>query len=196
MITVYIPEGKTEISLGRKGENLVREIVFPLDKLIEDYGQGTATLMVKRSQDADAYPAAVTQADDGLHWAITNADTAYKGQGEAEVFWYIGEKLAKSVVYNTFTDKDIGGVTETPPQPYEAWIEQLLDDIDAKLETAQEAMDGKVDEAKGYADDAESYKDGASHYADSAAASASEASEILSATVYVGDDGNFYIRGE
>ena len=196
MITVYITEGQTEVTLGRRGENLARDMVFPLDKLIEDYGEGTATLMVKRSQDTDAYPAATTQEDDGLHWVLNSADTAYKGLGKAEVFWYVDEQLAKSVVYNTWTDPDIGGVTETPPAPQAAWITQLLADIRAELDAEELVMDGKVATAKGYADDAKDYKNEASGFADAAAASAQEASNTLSATIYVDDNGNFQIKGE
>ena len=180
MNTVLIKVGRPDqtISLGRRGENEVTEVIFDLTYFVQTYGEGSAALLAKRSNDTDAYPVATTRTDNKVKWVVNNADTEYKGQGKAELFWYIDEKLAKSEVYLTWVDPDIGGVTETPPEPYEAWITALEDEMDDKLGSAQQA----VTDAQGYANDALN--------------SAQQADTILASTVYVGDDGNFYIRGE
>ena len=176
MVTIQADE-KTPIRLGRVGENEVTQVQFDLSELIKDYGDGTVTLMAKRSQDTDAYPVATTRNNTKMSWLVTSGDTAYKGQGKCELFWYVGNALAKSIVFVTIVEPDIGGVGEEPPQPYEPWIKALEDEMDEKIGTAQQA----VTDAKGYAD--------------AAAASAQEAQTILASTVYIGNDGNFYIRG-
>jgi hypothetical protein len=57
------------------------QIAFDLAYLIENYGNGTAVLAVKRSQDSSAYPAVVTQEDATLLWTVNETDTAYVGSG-------------------------------------------------------------------------------------------------------------------
>lgn len=196
MITRNIDVNSTErIQLGRREENEATEIVFDISYFIEKFGDGTATLLAKRSQDANVYPVAVTQDGNKVTWIVSNADTAYEGQGKAELQWFVGDVLAKSIVFRTWVDPDIGEEGEVP-EPYEGWVTQLLHDIDDKNAAAQEIMDGKISEAQGYANEAKGYKNQAKGSADAAAASAAQAAEILDTTVYVGTDGKFYIRGE
>lgn len=183
------------IMLGRREENEATQVVFDISYFIETFGEGTATLLAKRSKDVNAYPVAVTQENETVTWLVSNADTAYQGQGQAELMWFVGDVLAKSVAFPTWTDPDIGEEGEVP-EPYESWVTQLLEDIDDKNAAAQQIMDGKVSEAQGYANEAKGYKNQAKNSADAAAASATQAAQILDTTVYVGTDGKFYIRGE
>jgi len=182
--------------LGKRGgETGATAVVFDLSQLIESFGNGNATLLAKRPTENTAYPCASEREGDSLTWTVSNADTYCVGYGRAELFWYVGEVLAKSVVFLTQITPDIGDEGEAP-QPYESWVTQLLEDIDDKNAAAQQIMDGKVSEAQGYANEAKGYKNQAKNSADAAAASATEAAQILDTTVYVGTDGKFYIRGE
>lgn len=142
MKTINIVVGQTPqsygIVIGRRGENEATQLVFDVSSLISTYGSGTAVLMAKRPTDISAYPVTVTQDGATVTWTVTDADTAYKGRGECELFWYVGDVLAKSVVYRTTIGKDIGTTTEEPPDAYESWVETLTG---LAAETQQSATD-------------------------------------------------------
>lgn len=130
-----VPPG---IVLGRRGENEATQVIFDVSSLISTYGSGTAVLMAKRPPDTAAYPVTVEQDGNTVTWTVTNADTVYQGGGECELFWYVGETLAKSFVYSTSIGKDIGETTEEPPDAYQTWVDNLTA---LGAETAQNATD-------------------------------------------------------
>lgn len=113
------------IVIGRRGENDATQVVFDCSQFVSTYGDGTAVLLAKRPQDTTAYPVTVEQDGSTVTWTVSDTDTAYRGAGECELFWYVGDTLAKSVVYRTVIGKDIGEATEEPPDAYETWVEQL-----------------------------------------------------------------------
>ncbi len=113
------------IVIGRRGTYDTMQIAFNLAYLIENYGNGTAVLAVKRSQDETAYPAVTTQDETTLTWVISDVDTAYKGSGECEIFWYVDDALAKTVIYPLTILRDIGETTEEPPDGYQNWVDSL-----------------------------------------------------------------------
>lgn len=131
------------ILLGRRGENEANTIVFDVSQLVSDYGNGTAQLAAKRPSDSVPYPVSITRDGNKVTWLVSSADTQAVGNGECELFWYVGEVLAKSIVWTTVVTKDIGDVGETPPDPYETWFESLTslaadmqDDADSAHEDA------------------------------------------------------------
>lgn len=129
MKTVNVQVGESyrnRIAIGRRGETEVTEIVFDVSQLISTYGNGTAVLMAKRPIDTTAYPVAVVQDGNTVTWTVTDTDTSYKGQGECELFWYVGDALAKSVVFSTVILRDIGDTTGEAPDPYETWLDTLV----------------------------------------------------------------------
>lgn len=113
------------IPLGMRGTYNTREVVFDLTNLVQTYGSGTAVLLLKRSQDSNAYPAVVSQTENTLTWIVAEADTYYYGSGECQLMWYTDEGLAKTIVYPMIVTRDIAQTTEDPPESYETWIEQL-----------------------------------------------------------------------
>jgi hypothetical protein len=113
------------IVLGRRGETEATQIIFDVSSLVSAYGDGSAVLMVKRPTDTDAYPAVIERVDDTVVWTITTTETEHKGSGKCELFWYIGEALAKSIVFRTVVMEDIGAVVSDPPDPYESWVDSL-----------------------------------------------------------------------
>ena len=127
------------IVIGRRGTYNTQEVTFDLSYLVENYGNGTAVLMLKRSQDISAYPAVASQADNVLTWTVSDADTYYVGNGEAQLMWYVNDGLAKTIIYPMVVMRDIIGTTEDPPSGYENWIEQLVDLGEETLENAQAA---------------------------------------------------------
>ena len=140
MKTINITVGQSVygIPIGRRGENEATQVVFDVSSLISTYGSGTAVLLAKRPTDTSAYPITVTQDGATVTWLVSDTDTAYRGAGECELFWYVGDVLAKSVVYRTSIGKDIGEATEEPPDAYESWVEQLTG---LAAETQQNATD-------------------------------------------------------
>jgi hypothetical protein len=128
MIAVNVDSKTTTIPLGRQGENLARVIYFDLSEMIEEYGEGTATLMNKRVGDSVAYKCTTTQSGDLLTWMPTNTDTAYSGTGKCELRWVVGNVLAKSVTYKTTITPSITAETDIPAS-YQTWYESLLAEI-------------------------------------------------------------------
>lgn len=129
MVTIQVKNNTTTIPLGKRLENEARIIEFDLSDFIAEYGEGTAVLMAKRSQDSTAYPVGAEREGDKLLWTVLNSDTEYKGQGKCELFWYVGETLAKSVVYSTYVEDDIGEEGEVP-EPFVPYFEQILDAVE------------------------------------------------------------------
>lgn len=139
MKTINICAGQpARIVIGRRGENEATEVVFDVSALVSTYGDGTAVLLAKRPNDTTAYPVTVEQDGSTVTWTVSDTDTAYRGSGECELFWYVDNTLAKSVVYGTVIGKDIGEATEEPPDAYESWVEQLTT---LGATTAQNATD-------------------------------------------------------
>ena len=156
--TVTVTEKDTSnIIIGRRGTYDTEQIVFDLSYLINTFGDGAAVLMVKRSRDLTAYPATTEQSGSVLTWLVSATDTAYKGHGECELFWYVDSALAKSVIYSVTVLRDIGETTETPPDPYETWVDDLTALGAETLENAQAAARAQTaaETAQGNAEDAQ-----------------------------------------
>lgn len=181
------------LPLGRQGEHGVRQVRFDLSYLIETFGEGTAILVHQRSQDLAPYIVSAVQDGDRLEWTVTDADTAYKGFGKAEIRWTVGDDLAKTVTYKTSVQRSLTEQTEIP-DPLESWYEQMLEQIGnsqeyaqqaaQSAETAQQAASGAAEET------ADAIRAEMSGYADSArqsAESAAQSAQALSGmTVAVG----------
>ena len=122
-----------EIPIGRRGENCAACVVFDVSKWVAIYGGGNAELLHRRPGDAAPYPCVLTRDGDTVTWTITSADTDVVGYGEAELRWYAGETLAKSVIYRTVVRKalDDGAIVD-PPDPADDWLKQLRDEIATK----------------------------------------------------------------
>lgn len=143
--TVTVDEcNKPEIIIGRRGTFGTEEIIFDLSDLIESYGNGSAVLMVKRPKDIAAYPTTTTQNENQLSWIPNEIDTSYKGSGACELFWYVDGGLSKSVVYPLIIERDIGTTSETVPDPYESWIDDLTALGAETLQNAQNAAQSEA----------------------------------------------------
>ena len=133
------------IIIGRRGEYEAEEIIFDASYMSQLYGDGSAILMVKRPSDAYAYPAVTVQEGSTITWLITETDTSFKGHGECELYWYVDDALAKSVIFGITVLRDIGNATEEPPDPYETWVDEiarLSNEAHSDAERAETARDG------------------------------------------------------
>lgn len=152
------------IRIGRRGENEVTKVIFDVSYLVKNYGDGAGVLMFKRKGDSTAYPVSVERSGNEITWIINDTDSASAGDGECELFWFVNEALAKTVVYMTVTAKDIGETTETAPEAFETWVDTLTA---LGAETLQNAQDAALDAsaAAGSAGTAEEKAMAASGYA-------------------------------
>ena len=157
MLNVMV-KPETIIFLGHQGENLARCAVFDLGVFRSVYGDGSAQLLVIRPGDEEPYPVALEVNGDEAKWNITNADTAIAGNyGKAEMRWYVDDTLAKSTIWKTTVQAALGEPRDTPPAPYENWMEEMLGvAADAELSEmeAKNAMQGAL-EAKNGAEEAQ-----------------------------------------
>ena len=132
------------ILLGRQGEKGVTRVKFNLLLFIQQYGQGTPQLLVKRAGEAVIYPATLTVSGTKAYWDIGAEWTATAGRGYCELNWYVGDALAKSEMFGTQVLRSLEGETlEEAPDPAEGYVAEVLD---AAAQTLQAA-----EEVKGYA---------------------------------------------
>lgn len=115
----------SDFSLGRRGENLVTQIRFPISGWSENYGDGSFGLLAQRQGDANPYPVSITTDSEYVYWTVTSADTGVAGIGKAELRYMVGEALAKSVVYITRTAPALDDAGEAP-EPYESWVNEVM----------------------------------------------------------------------
>lgn len=128
------------IALGRQGENLARQVLFDLSFWEELYGTGTAQLIHQRSGDEAPYPCELIQGDgSAVIWNIRSADTAMAGRGRAELRYYVGETLAKSVAWPTRVETALEAPGEPPAAPEGSWVDKVLAAGTAALEAAERA---------------------------------------------------------
>lgn len=131
--------------IGRRGENLATRVRFPTASWVETYGDGTFQLLVQRPNEDTPYPAALVSDGDNICWDVTSADTAIAGLGKCELQYYVGDVLAKSVIYQTRVMESLDAAGDVP-EPYESWVEQVLQagaDAQEAAEAAEEAL-GKL----------------------------------------------------
>lgn len=143
------------ITLGRRGENAVTEVVFNFNEWIQEFGQGTVSLLIKRNCDINPYPVILSVDGDTVTWIVTSTDTACMGGGAAEFIYTVDEKIAKSVVFRTTVLADIGEPAD-PPDPYESWLNTLVELGEETAQNAQEAEEAqrKAEEAQAAAENA------------------------------------------
>ena len=169
IITTVTTDGGAILPLGRQGEHGVRQVWFDLSYLIENFGEGTATLVHQRNQDLAPYIVSTEQTNTNLMWTIDETDTAYEGFGRAEIRWVVDDDLAKTVIYKTNVMKSLTAQTEVP-EPLESWYDKMLEQIGDNQEYAEQAAQSAQDASQSVQD------------AETAAESIETASVVLSAS--------------
>ena len=154
IITTVTTDGGAILPIGRQMEHGVRQVWFDLSYLIENFGEGTATLVHQRNQDLAPYIVSTEQTSTNLMWTIDDTDTAYEGFGRAEIRWVVDDDLAKTVIYKTNVMKSLTAQTEVP-EPLESWYDQMLEQIGDSQGYAEQAAQS-AQSASQSAQDAES----------------------------------------
>ena len=123
------------IIIGRQYENDVTTIQFPIKKWREAFGNnGNFFLSVMRAKDSAPYEVDIEVTDDYVLWTPTEADTQYKGYGEAQLTYRINGKVAKSEVFQIYTDRSLPNPTD-PPAEWEGYVDRV-EAAGAKAESA------------------------------------------------------------
>jgi len=171
------------IDLGRKGENEVNKVVFPVRGWKELYGDGEFALIHQRPTDDVPYPCTTTLNGTFVEWVIGSADVAIVGRGKCELRYIDGNGArVKSVVYDTIIHDSLGNNSLEPPEPWESWVDEVTDAGTAAIGAAEDAEDYK-DAAQGYASDAQGYASDAQGYASAAESSAASAASSAASAV-------------
>lgn len=95
----YIEEGKP-IPLGTEGEGGSVSYKFGYGDYVEDYGDGTLTILHQRPGDSEPQSVTITTEDNMATWDITSTDTAYAGTGRIQVE-YIADGVVKKTMIGT-----------------------------------------------------------------------------------------------
>ena len=128
----------TIILLGRQGENEVVTVQFDVSGWAEMYGEGTFKLAHQRCRDGDGYERTTTLNGNTLEWLITNVDVAYAGRGTLQLTYTVGDAVAKSVLYTTKVERSLDE-TESVPDPWKNWVDQIEEASEDAVEAADNA---------------------------------------------------------
>lgn len=115
----------TTINIGRQCENEVTQIVFDFSVFVEEFGTGRIALTVQRNKYDTPYPVVLDVDGNEAIWAVSNVDTQYKGTGRIQLSYVVDEQVKKSVIYRIKIDPSITQSSDTPPEPYESYLEQI-----------------------------------------------------------------------
>ena len=170
MQSIYAHPG-VHLALGRKGENVARQVVFDLRLWRSAYGDGAVSLCAKRAGDAEPYPCGVTQDEDTAVWVLRAADVDKPGWGNVQLSYYVGDTLAKSQTWRTLVAPSLCACGD-PGEVQQGWLDQAGKDAAAAQQGAKDAQ-----EAQKAAEDAAKAAKGSADAAADAAKAAQDATE-------------------
>lgn len=109
------------VVIGRQMENNYRQFVFNC----AGFGDvAEITLVHQRSQDVAPY-IVTSETGNTLTWTVTDTDTAFSGNGQAELRITFADGLAKSVIFRTLVLKSITADTVIP-EPLQSWYDAMI----------------------------------------------------------------------
>lgn len=170
MQSIYAHPG-VHLALGRKGENVARQVVFDLRAWRAAYGDGAVSLCAKRAGDAEPYPCGVTQDEDTAVWVLRAIDVDNPGWGNVQLSYYVGDTLAKSQTWRTLVAPSLCACGD-PGEVQQGWLDQAGKDAAAAQQGAKDAQ-----EAQQAAKDAAKAAKGSAEAAADAAKTAQDATE-------------------
>lgn len=170
MQSIYAHPG-VHLALGRKGENVARQVVFDLRLWRAAYGDGAVSLCAMRAGDAEPYPCGVTQDEDTAVWVLRAADVYKPGWGNVQLSYHVGDTLAKSQTWRTLVAPSLCACGD-PGEVQQGWLDQAGKDAAAAQQGAKDAQ-----EAQKAAEDAAKAAKGSAEAAASAARAAQDATE-------------------
>lgn len=142
--------GSGQIRIGRQGENLATRIDVDVTPWKTEYPTGTISLFVVPPV-GNGYLVAVEENGSAIRWTIRDTDTAYDGQGKAELILKDASgTVIKSVTANTICAKSVSAAEPAdPPEAIRPWVEQILEAIkrgDVSAEAIAAAVEAYIQE--------------------------------------------------
>lgn len=141
MQSIYAHPG-VHLALGRKGENVARQVVFDLRLWRAAYGDGAVSLCARRAGDAEPYPCGVTQDEDTAVWVLRAADVDKPGWGNVQLSYYVGDTLAKSQTWRTLVAPSLCACGD-PGEVQQGWLDQAGKDAAAAQQGAKDAQEAQ-----------------------------------------------------
>ena len=114
------------IDIGRQYEHEVTEFTFVYSKWVRQFGEGQIMIVLQRCGDANPYPVTVQEEPNAVKWLVTSTDTEKVGKGELQITYTVDGAVKKSVVFPIRVKKSLTGQSQTPPDPYVSWLEQVI----------------------------------------------------------------------
>ena len=134
------------LPLGRQTESNVAAVRFDYSEWRETYGTGSVVGYHRRPGDTDAHPVLLNaDGENAVLWTVTSQELARAGKGQLQFFYIVsdGENTLRkaSKCWITHISESVTS-TEEPPEPYENWVESLM-------EIAENACDSVAAEIEG-----------------------------------------------
>lgn len=175
-MNVFTASQSKVIIVGRQYENDVTTIQFPIKKWREAFGDnGNFFLSIMRCKDSSPYDVAIDVTEDYVLWTPTETDTLFKGYGEAQLTYRIDGKVAKSEVFQIYTDRSLPQTEDAPPE-WKGFVDRVEEAAGIALDSAERA-----EEAKG---SAETAREAAEESAEEARTQAEYAKGIMGLAVF------------
>lgn len=127
--------------LGFQGENKARAVTFDFSAWAQEFPGGTLTLAYIPPGHETAYPMEVLTTGTMGTWTLTNAVTQYAGYGWA--LWSYRRAsdglVVKTCKCQTHVTPMPDASGDTPPEPQQGWVEQVLNAGAVAQEAAERA---------------------------------------------------------
>lgn len=142
------------IEIGYEGENRTREIIFDAKEWMEKL-PGCEPAIVGVRADGVEFTAPDVRKDEEektIIWTLTAGETI-AGEGEAQILWMDGERVAKKAIMVTMCRASLETEATVPNAPEPTWGQMAIDAMQraqaaaAKAETALGAVNGAKSEA-------------------------------------------------
>lgn len=145
MKIVPVKPEMTSIPLGRQGENLRTQIVFPVQEWLEEYPEAVIGLINRRPDENTEYPVLISGIEDGtVKWTVGAAELANHGNGECTLIAIEDEVVVKSKNYHTVVFRSMSGEGDAP-DPWASWVQYFEEKADTAEEAAETAVGAKED---------------------------------------------------
>jgi hypothetical protein len=140
-MTLYIKSSGSwsaqNLYLGRVGENKYRTVTIDASIWVADWPDCIFSLIYRRP-DGLTYPAVIETSCAVITWAITDADTAVKGDGSIELRLLSGDVIGKTDSLPCTVTEAITGEGSTPADPAPDWLDTIARDVQTIETTVSE----------------------------------------------------------
>lgn len=137
----------TRLVLGMEGESNARTIEINMEDWLEDWPDAAVGLLLMRPGEETFYPAATTMQGNVVRYVPTRADVEIPGEGLAQIVLTDANDLElRSRVVKTVVEASLpGSVADTPDEPMQPFVDQVLDAAARAEQAAKDAEEHKLD---------------------------------------------------